>query len=131
MQLMPETARKFGVNRGSSPADQIKAGALLKIYIDHILPTEITNPIERTKFILACYNVGYEHVMDARILAKKYNKDPNVWTNNVDYYMKNLSKPKYYNDPAIEHGYARGSETYRFVNDILDRYEHYKNIAKK
>ncbi len=131
MQMMPETAKRFGVNIKSSPAEQIRGGALLKIYIDHILPKEITNQDERTKFILACYNVGYEHVMDARILAKKYKKDPNIWTNNVDFIMKNLSKPKYYNDPLIEHGYARGIETYRFVNDVLERFEHYKNIAIK
>ncbi len=130
MQMMPETAKKFGVNRGSSPADQIRGGALLKIYIDHILPKDITDSMERTKFILACYNSGFEHVMDARKLAIKYKKDPNKWTNNVDFFMRNLSKRKYYQDPIIEHGYARGIETYRFVNDVLERYEHYKNIAK-
>ena len=131
MQLMPETAKKFGVNRGSPPADQIRAGSRLKIYIDKTLPKEITNPDERTKFILACYNSGFEHVMDARTLAKKYKKDPNVWTNNVDFYMKNLSKPKYYHDPLVKNGYARGIETYRFVNEVLERYKHYKNIALK
>ncbi len=131
MQMMPATAKKFGVNKGSTPAEQIRGGALLKIYVDHILPKEINNPEERTKFILACYNVGYEHVMDARILAKKYKKDPNVWTNNVDFFMRNMSKRKYYEDPLIENGYARGIETYRFVNEVMERYHHYKNIAKK
>ena len=131
MQMMPATAKKFGVHRGSSPAEQIRGGALLKIYIDHILPKEINNQEERTKFILACYNVGYEHVMDARILAKKYKKDPNVWTNNVDFFMRNMSKRKYYEDPLVENGYARGIETYRFVNEVMERYHHYKNIAKK
>ncbi len=131
MQMMPATAKKFGVNKGSTPAEQIRGGALLKIYVDHILPKEINNPEERTKFILACYNVGYEHVMDARILARKYKKDPNVWTNNVDFFMKNMSKRKYYEDPLVENGYARGIETYRFVNEVMERYHHYKNIAKK
>lgn len=130
MQMMPETARKFGVNLKSSVSDQIKAGLKLKMHIDKFLPAEINDPEERIKFILASYNAGVYHVLDARNLARKYGKNPNIWSDNVDYYMKLKSKPKYYNDAVVKYGYSRGKETYDFVIEILERYNHYKNIVK-
>lgn len=130
MQMMPETARKFGIHPKSSVSDQIKAGLKLKIHIDKFLPAEIKDPEERIKFILASYNAGVYHVLDARNLARKYGKNPNIWSDNVDYYMKLKSKPKYYNDAVVKYGYSRGKETYDFVVEILERYNHYKNIVK-
>lgn len=131
MQMMPETARRFGVTQKSSVAEQIKGGVKLKMVLDKLLPKEITDSEERIKFILASYNAGFEHIMDARNLAKKYGKNPNIWTNHVEYYLKMKSKPKFYNDPVVKYGYSRGYETYRFVNEVLERYKHYKNIVKK
>lgn len=130
MQMMPETARKFGITGKSSVAAQIKAGVRLKMAIDKFLPKEIENPDERIKFILASYNAGVYHVIDARNLARKYGKNPNIWTDNVDIYMRLKSKPKYYNDAVVKYGYSRGYETYQFVIQILERYMHYKNIIK-
>jgi len=131
MQMMPETARRFGVTPSSSVAEQIRGGVRLKILLDRLLPKEITNPEERIKFILASYNAGFEHIMDARKLTLKYGKNPNIWTNHVEYFLRLKSKPKYYNDPVVKHGYTRGNETFRFVNEVLERYKHYKNIVKK
>lgn len=130
MQMMPQTAKRFGIHEKSTVAEQIYAGVKLKVFIDNILPKEISNEEERIKFILAAYNVGFEHVMDARNLARKYGKNPNIWTDNVDYFMKMKSFPKYYNDPVVKYGYARGYETYKFVIQVLERYNHYKNIVK-
>ncbi len=127
---MPQTARKFGITEKSSVPEQILAGVKLKMLIDKMLPKEIENEEERTKFILATYNAGFEHVMDARNLARKYGKNPNIWTDNVDFFMKMKSFPKFYNDPVVKYGYARGFETYKFVIQVIERYNHYKNIVK-
>ncbi len=97
--------------------------------LDKELPKEIRDPDERVKFILAAYNVGIAHVYDARRLAEKNGKDPNVWTDNVDYYVLNKSNPEYYRDSVVRYGYARGEETYNFVKEVLDRFEHYKNAV--
>ncbi len=130
MQMMPQTAKKFGITEKSSVPEQILAGVKLKMLIDKMLPKEIENEEERTKFILATYNAGFEHVMDARNLARKYGKNPNIWTDNVDFFMKMKSFPKFYNDPVVKYGYARGFETYKFVIQVIERYNHYKNIVK-
>jgi membrane-bound lytic murein transglycosylase F len=128
MQLMPTTARRFGVSKRSVPEKQIKAGVDFIKWLDVRFEKRGINGEERIKFILASYNVGLGHILDARRLAEKNGKDPDVWENNVDEYILKKSNPKYYKDPVVKYGYARGSETYNYVYQILDRYEHYKNI---
>ncbi len=129
MQLMPNTASMYNVNYNSSPVDNIVAGIKYLRWIEDRLIKIIDDDEERIKFVLASYNVGIGHVLDARRLAEKYGKNPDVWKDNVDYYVLNKSKPKYYLDPLVRHGYARGSEPYHYVTEILERYEHYKNIV--
>jgi membrane-bound lytic murein transglycosylase F len=127
MQMMPSTAALFGIDSTASEFEQLEAGIQYLKTLDRELPKEITNPEERIKFILASYNVGIAHVFDARRLAEKNGKDPNVWTENVDYYILNKSNPLYYRDSVVRYGYARGEEAYNFVLEVLDRFEHYKN----
>jgi membrane-bound lytic murein transglycosylase F len=90
---------------------------------------KIPDSIQRIKFALASYNCGYGHVRDAQRLAQKYGKDSLNWDNGVDFFMKNLSKSEYYNDPVVHYGYARGSEPYYYVRDIFERYRNYKTIT--
>ncbi|MFC2090768.1 transglycosylase SLT domain-containing protein, partial [Bacteroidota bacterium] len=127
MQLMPATAGRFGVNKNSSPEAQIRAGVSFIKWLDKRF--EDIDKEERTKFILAAYNVGKGHVDDARRLAEKYGDDPDVWDDNVEKWLLNKSEPNYYRDPVVKYGYARGIETTRYVLQVLDRYEHYKNIV--
>ena len=129
MQLMPHTAEKYGIDSLSSPEDQIKAGVEFIHLLDKQFDDYIPEKNERIKFVLASYNAGIAHVYDARRLAEKYEKDPNQWTGNVDYYLLNESKPEFYQDSVVRYGYCRGEETYTFVNDVLDRFQHYKNVA--
>lgn len=128
MQLMPQTAKAFGVTEITSPQDNIQGGLKFLIWLNKRFENTITDPDERIKFVLASYNVGPGHVEDAMRLAKKNGKNPHVWDDNVDYYLLNKSKPSFYNDPVVRHGYCRGEEPYHYVTDILERYTHYKNV---
>lgn len=128
MQLMPETARSLGVSDITQPAENIKAGIQLLSWLDSQLKSEIPDPNERLKFVLASYNVGLGHVKDAQRLAGKYGKDPFRWMNNVDYFLLNKSVAKYYNDPVSRWGYARGKEPFEFVTSVLNYYGHYRNV---
>jgi membrane-bound lytic murein transglycosylase F len=127
MQLMPGTAAMYNVSQASTPIENIIAGVKYLDWIDRRMREVIEDDSERVKFVLASYNVGIGHVMDARRLAEKYDKNPNIWKDNVDYFVLNKSKPKYYLDPVVRFGYARGSEPFNYVSEILERYEHYKN----
>ncbi len=92
------------------------------------MPSEINDSIEQIKFLFASYNCGLGHVLDARRLAQKYNKNPNIWSNNVDSCILNLSNKEYYRDSVVYNGYVRGAETYSFVEDIMSRYKIYKDL---
>lgn len=110
MQLMPVTMQKYGVDYNSSVEAQLEAGIKLLSHFDHELPESITDSLERINFILASYNAGMGHVLEARHRAEKHGKDPNLWTDNVEYYT-----PK---------------QTYFFVKDINKRYSYYKNLIE-
>ena len=130
MQLMPVTASRFGVTKESPPSANIIAGIKYLRWLDKYYQDIIPDSTERVKFVLASYNAGAGHVEDARTLAEKNGKNPNLWKNNVDFYILNKSNPKYYNDPDVKYGYCRGAEPYRYVNEILARYENYKNLIR-
>lgn len=130
MQLMPATANRFGVTNPENPRQNIRGGVEFLRWLDERLKLRVENPEERIKFVLASYNVGLGHVLDAMNLAEKYGKDPLVWENNVDYYLLHKSEPKYFNDPVVKFGYCRGEEPYHYVTEILERYDHYKNVME-
>jgi membrane-bound lytic murein transglycosylase F len=128
MQLMPTTATRFGVSENSSPEEQIRAGTEFIKWLDERFREEIPDEQERIKFILASYNIGPGHIFDAMNLADKFGKNSKLWDDNVDEYLLQKSKPAFYNDPVVRYGYCRGIDTYNFVIEVLDRYEHYRNI---
>lgn len=125
MQLMPSTARSFGVHNVFDPEQNLRgAVAFLKTLQQRYasIPAD-----ERINFILAAYNAGPGHVDDARSLAKKRGRNPDVWQGNVADIVLRMSDASYYNDPVCRHGYFRGSETYNYVTDIRERWSAYRN----
>lgn len=130
MQIMPATAIELGIDSTVSAVDQIAAGVRYLRWLDRQFTHDIADPVERQKFVLAAYNAGIAHVLDARRLAAKHKKDPNIWEGNVDYYLRNKSKPEYYLDEVVYYGYCRGEEPYNYVYDILNRYDHYRRAIR-
>ena len=129
MQLMPSVMQRYNVSYNSSPEEQLEAGGKLISYLDKTLKNKVADSLERVKFVLAAYNAGLGHVLDAQRLAMKYEKSPDIWENNVDYFILNKSKPLYYRDTCCRCGFLRGTQTYRFVEDIMERYHHYQNLV--
>ena len=131
MGIMPNTAKALGVtpHELKEPDTGIKTGVdCLRRFRQGF--TKIEDPDERLKFTLGAYNAGIGHVFDAQRLAEKNGKDPQVWDNNVALYIRLKSDPEYYNDPVCKHGYLRGSVTYNYVHDVIERYNYYKDNTK-
>lgn len=126
MQLMPETAEQFGATNPDDPKQNIRAGVNYLKYLDNYWAKYVTDPEERLKFVLASYNVGLSHIIDARKLTEKYNKDPFVWSDNVEYYLLKKSDPVYYRDPVAPAGYCKCEEPVNYVKNVMERYEEYK-----
>jgi len=129
MQFMPNTAEYMGIDHKSGPSIQLVMGVRYLRFLEKSMENIRIPEKEKMKFVLGAYNAGYGHIIDARNLARKFGKDPNTWDNNVGFFIQN--KTEFYNDSVVRYGYLRGSETYRYVNEILERYEHYKNIVKE
>ncbi|MCZ6899555.1 MAG: transporter substrate-binding domain-containing protein [Bacteroidetes bacterium] len=128
MQIMPATGKSFGVTNLNNPELNIKAGYRYLQWLEKYWMNKVKDPEERLKFMLASYNVGQGHVDDARRLAEKYRRNPNVWSDNVEYFVLKKSHPRYYRDPVVRYGYCRGEEPVKYVKSILNRYEQYKNL---
>ena len=130
MQLMPGTALLHGADDANDPQQSIKA-AIRYIQNMNRIFNYIEDEKERQKFILASYNAGLGHIKDAIALTEKYNKNPNEWDGNVAEFVLLKSNPEYFNDSIVRFGYLRGEEVYNYVNEVLDRYEIYKELVKK
>lgn len=131
MGIMPNTAKGLGVtpHELKDPDIGIRTGIeCLRRFNQGF--SSIENSHEKIKFTLAAYNAGIGHIYDARKLAEKYGKNPDVWDNNVDEFIRLKNDPFYYNDSVCKHGYLRGSETYRYVKEVIARYEYYKEKTK-
>jgi membrane-bound lytic murein transglycosylase F len=128
MQLMPATARRFGLSSMEDiyhPELNIKTGTKYIAWLDKFW-SDIQDPIERIKFIIASYNAGEGHVKDAQRLAKKYGYDDNKWNGQVEIFLLNKSQPQFYRDPVCKYGYCRGSEPFHYVRNIIQQYDYYK-----
>lgn len=129
MQIMPGTAAHLGLPIASveDPEQNIAASSR---YLDELSGKfrDIPSRLERMKYVLACYNGGYNHVRDAMALTRKNGRNPYSW-DEVSHYVLLLSNPAYYRDPVVRYGYMRGSETVGYVSRILERWNQYCSVT--
>lgn len=132
MQVMPNTARAVGIDPASlgNPDINVKAASRILQKLDQAFQDKIEDPEERMKFVVAAYNSGLGHIYDARALAEKVGLDPNKWTGNVSIAALMKSRPEYYNDPVVKHGYFRGRETVDFVDHVSSIYNYLQSNLK-
>ena len=132
MQVMPRTAQSFGAqeNELGNPEVSIRVASKILRELDGIMRSK-TGPADRIKFVLAAYNAGSGHVTDAIALARKYELNPRVWSENVEQAMLWKMDPEYYNDSVCSNGYCRGTEPVDYVVKVLNCYERYKKNYKK
>ena len=132
MQVMPKTARSFGVKEEDlgNPEVSIRVATKILKELDGIMRSK-TGAGDRIKFVLAAYNAGSGHVTDAIALARKYELNPRVWSENVEQAMLWKMDPEYYKDSVCSNGYCRGTEPVDYVVKVLNCYENYKKNYKK
>jgi membrane-bound lytic murein transglycosylase F len=126
MQVMPETGEYFGISNIDEPGQNIKAGVRFLKFLNGEWAKTVSDSTERVKFVLASYNVGLSHILDARNLANKYGRSPIKWEDNVEYMLGQKSNPKYYRDKVVAAGYCRCYGPIVYVKEVLTRYEEYK-----
>jgi len=127
MQLMPATAKRYGITDRSDPEQSIRGGTefLADLWEEW---SGIPDSTQRLKFTLASFNCGLYHVKDAVSLAEAEGDDPGVWDNSVEEWVLKLTYPEYYNRAEVKYGYVRGQEPVQYVRQIFDRYRHYQTL---
>ncbi len=126
MQVLPSTAKQFGITDLHNPALGVQAGVRYMDWVRDRFPQEL--PVtDRMWFSLASYNAGLGHVIDARRLAAKQGWDRNRWFGNVERAMLLLSQRKYHS--KARHGYVRGKEPVNYVSQIRSRYQAYVRLS--
>ena len=130
LQLMPRTAREVGVRNPNDPSQNVAGGVRYLAMLSDAWEDEIPDEAERLKFVLASYNAGRGHVLDAQRLAEKHGDDPHVWED-VAYWLLQKSKPSVYRDRVVRYGYVRGLEPVQYVSRILERYDRYRSVGTR
>lgn len=125
MQLMPATAKAFGLDENKITENEASVATAVKVFqsLDKSLSKYVPNPKERIKFVLAAYNSGLAHILDAIAIAKKIGHPADVWDGSVAEALMLKSNPEYYNDPVCRYGYFRGRQTYDYVKKVMACYE--------
>lgn len=122
MQFMPNTAARYGLDTALSVGDHIDAAKRYVTRLDTLWMRAVPDRDQRLRFVLASYNAGVGHIIDAQRLAERLGLDPQRWEHNVERAVLLLAKPRYYTRPEMKNGYCKGSQVFHYVRDILALY---------
>lgn len=118
MMLTRETAASLGVENRMDVEDSVLAGARYLARLHRQVGGDVSEP-DRTLLALAAYNIGFGHLQDARILARRLGKQADTW-HAIRSVLPLLQQKKHYS--TLEHRYARGKEAVVFVDRIRTYY---------
>lgn len=128
MQIRPVVARHFNVpvDAIDDTETNIRLAGMLLAEIDSMLRIPSSTPTEdRLSIILASYNAGIGHVLDARRLARSEGANPNSWSD-VSRYLELKSNPDYYELDIVKSGKFTGSkQTNGYVREVMRKYNQY------
>jgi len=118
MMLTLATADYLDIDDRMDPATSIAGGARFYARQTERIPDSVTEP-DRTWMALAAYNVGFNHIKDARQIVEWQGGDPDKWLD-VSAALPLLAQRKWYS--RVPYGYARGWEPVLYVNNIRAYY---------
>ena len=118
MMLTLDTADYLGLDNRLDPQSSIFGGAQYYARQTERIADTVAEP-DRTWLALAAYNVGFNHIKDARMIVEWEGGDPDTWVDISDA-LPLLAQRKWYS--LVPFGYARGWEPVLYVNNIRAYY---------
>ncbi|MDH5619849.1 MAG: membrane-bound lytic murein transglycosylase MltF [Gammaproteobacteria bacterium] len=118
MMLTEATADYLGLDDREDPETSIAGGAEYYARQTERVADTVGEP-DRTWMALAAYNVGFNHLKDARMIVEWQGGDPDSWVD-ISAALPLLSQRKWYTQ--VPYGYARGWEPVLYVNNIRAYY---------
>ena len=122
MMLTKATADYLGIDDREDPEMSILGGAQYFARQTERVADTVAEP-DRTWMALAAYNVGFNHIKDARMIVEWRGGDADNWID-ISKALPLLAQRKWYSQ--VPYGYARGWEPVLYVNNIRAYY----NILK-
>ena len=119
MMLTRETAAQMGLVDRTDVETSIMAGTRYLAQLHDQVGRRVPEP-DRTLMALAAYNIGFGHLQDARILARRLDKPGNRW-HGIRAVLPLLEHERYYQ--TLDNGYARGREAVVYVDRIRTFYK--------
>jgi membrane-bound lytic murein transglycosylase F len=127
MMLTEETAVRLQIKDRLDPRESILGGARYLALLKEAMSPRLAEP-DRTYLALAAYNMGLGHLEDARILAERAGLNPDKWQD-VRQVLPRLAEPEHFN--RLKHGYARGFEAQRLVDNVRNYYDILTRMAPR
>lgn len=118
MMLTEDTAAYLGLDDRVDPVNSIFGGARFYARQTERIPDTVDEP-DRTWMALAAYNVGFNHIKDARWIVEQQGGDPDSWVD-LEKALPLLAQRPWYSQ--LPYGYARGWEPVLYVNNIRAYY---------
>ncbi len=118
MMLTQATADYLDIEDRMDPESSIFGGARFYARQTERMPDSVVEP-DRTWMALAAYNVGFNHIKDARQIVEWQGGDPDTWID-LSQALPLLAKREWYS--RVKYGYARGWEPVLYVNNIRSYY---------
>ncbi|MDJ0699078.1 MAG: membrane-bound lytic murein transglycosylase MltF [Woeseiaceae bacterium] len=122
MMLTEATTEYLGLDDRTDPRQSIFGGAQYYARQTERVADTVDEP-DRTWMALAAYNVGFNHVKDARKIVEWQGGNPDLWLD-IRSALPLLAQRKWYE--RLPYGYARGWEPVLYVDNIRSYY----NILK-
>ncbi len=118
MMLTQATADYLGIDDRVDPRNSIFGGAQFFARQTERIMDTVDEP-DRTWMALAAYNVGFNHLKDARTIVEMQGGNPDTWID-LSRALPLLAQRRYYSQ--LPYGYARGWEPVLYVNNIRAYY---------
>ena len=118
MMLTEATAAYLGLDDRENPESSIFGGARYFARQTERVADTVEEP-DRTWMALAAYNVGFNHLKDARTIVEWQGGDPDSWID-ISEALPLKAQRKWYS--KLPYGYARGWEPVLYVNNIRAYY---------
>ncbi len=122
MMLTQDTAAYLSIDDRLDPESSIFGGARYYARQTERVADSVGEP-DRTWMALAAYNVGFNHIKDARMIVEWEGGNPDTWID-LSKALPLLAQRNWYS--RLPYGYARGWEPVLYVNNIRSYY----NILK-
>lgn len=128
MQVMPSTARHYGMDNPLDPEQNIIAGTRHLMRLQNMFKKEGIEGEELIKFTLAAYNAGEGRIIDCRNLAASRQLDNSRWDETVKV-IPLMREDSILEEKAVKLGKFQGHETIDYIDQVFSHYNAFCEIC--